>query len=81
MYPAIHLTSKQANRVYCWGSRKAAIEAEIEFLNKFFGGISGASYNTVATEFKDEECLVQALNDVGYADVEVHETYQSIRIS
>ena len=29
-------------------------------------------YNTVATEFKDEECLVQALHDVGYADVEVH---------
>ena len=29
-------------------------------------------YNTVVTEFKDEECLVQALHDVGYADVEVH---------
>ena len=39
IYPAIHLTSKQANRVYCWGSRKAAIVAEIEFLNKFFGGV------------------------------------------
>ena len=36
MYPAILLTSEQANRVYCWGSRKAAIEAEIEFLNNFW---------------------------------------------
>ena len=33
---------------------------------------SVSKYNTVATEFKDEECLVQALHDVGYADVEVH---------
>ena len=37
-----------------------------------------SKYNTVATEFKDEECLVQALNDVGYADVEVHEIPQNL---
>ena len=36
MYPALHLTSRQANRIYCWSSRKAAIEAEIKFLNNLW---------------------------------------------
>jgi Protein of unknown function (DUF1257) len=30
-------------------------------------------YNTIATEYKDSECLVEALGDMGYHDVEVHE--------
>jgi hypothetical protein len=38
MYPAIHLTWKQASKVYCWGRRDAAIAAEINAVNKFFGG-------------------------------------------
>ena len=37
MYPRIHLTHEQANRVYCWGGRDAAIAAEIKAVNEFFG--------------------------------------------
>ena len=32
-----------------------------------------SKYNTVQTEFRDRECLVEALGDMGYTDVEVHE--------
>lgn len=35
-------------------------------------------YNTVATQFKDRDCLVEALNDMGYTEVEVHEIAQNL---
>jgi hypothetical protein len=35
-------------------------------------------YNTVATEYKDGECLVEALHDMGYAEVEVNEVPQNL---
>ena len=31
-----------------------------------------SKYNEIKTEYRDAECLVEALHDVGYADVEVH---------
>ena len=33
-----------------------------------------SKYNEIKTEYRDAECLVEALHDVGYTDVEVHET-------
>jgi len=35
-------------------------------------------YNEIKTEYKDGECLVEALNDVGYTEVEVHELPQNL---
>lgn len=37
-----------------------------------------SQYNNVKTEFKDGECLVEALHDVGYTEVEVHELPQNL---
>jgi hypothetical protein len=37
-----------------------------------------SKYNTIETEYRDAECLVQALNDVGYTDVEINEIAQNL---
>jgi hypothetical protein len=37
-----------------------------------------SAYNEVSTIYKDEECLLQALKEMGYSEVEVHETAQNL---
>jgi hypothetical protein len=37
-----------------------------------------SAYATLQTEYKDRECLVQALADMGYKDVEIHDEAQSL---
>ena len=37
-----------------------------------------SAYATLETVYKDRECLVQALADMGYKDVEVHDEAQSL---
>jgi hypothetical protein len=47
-------------------------------LEKSIRGCILSRYNTVQTEYKDSECLVEALGDMGYTEVEVHETAQTL---
>lgn len=35
-------------------------------------------YNTLQTEYRDRECLVEALGDMGYTEVEVHDIAQNL---
>jgi hypothetical protein len=37
-----------------------------------------SAYASLATEYKDRECLVAALGDMGYNQVEVHEDAQNL---
>jgi len=37
-----------------------------------------SAYASLETQYKDRECLVAALGDMGYNDVEVHEDAQSL---
>jgi hypothetical protein len=37
-----------------------------------------SAYATLETVYKDRECLVQALADMGYKDVEVHDEAQNL---
>jgi uncharacterized protein DUF1257 len=37
-----------------------------------------SKYNQVETQYKDRDCLVDALGDMGYTDVEVHEVAQNL---
>ncbi len=37
-----------------------------------------SKYNTIKTEYKDRDCLVEALGDMGYKTVEVHEVPQNL---
>ena len=37
-----------------------------------------SKYNTIVTDYKDSECLVEALGDMGYHEVEVHEIPQNL---
>jgi hypothetical protein len=37
-----------------------------------------SKYNQVETLYKDRDCLVEALGDMGYTDVEVHEVAQNL---
>ena len=37
-----------------------------------------SKYNQVETQYKDRDCLVEALGDMGYTDVEVHEVAQNL---
>jgi SRSO17 transposase len=37
-----------------------------------------SAYATIETQYKDRECLVAALNEMGYTNVEVHEEAQAL---
>jgi Protein of unknown function (DUF1257) len=37
-----------------------------------------SKYNQVETQYKDRDCLVEALGDMGYTDVEVHEVAKNL---
>ena len=37
-----------------------------------------SAYHSLKTEFKDKDCLIAALNDMGYTEVEDHEIAQNL---